>query len=150
MELFSRIKFQLNKRCDKVLYQITWTHIAEQIDGIKILVNKFTGMLYHTYFPQKWIPFSPKCIACNLILRCWYVDANGLFWCIILTMHHQFSSARQSTRILCASTGQLSGIWENDQTVVHQDKHSEASDFRLKFSDDHLHGIIPDNCPVNI
>jgi len=46
----------------------------------------------------------------------------------------QFSSTGQvpGTRILSTSTGQSTGIWENDRTVDHEDKHGEASDFRFK------------------
>ena len=33
----------------------------------------------------------------------------------------------------CSSTGQSSGIWENDQPVVHQYNIGEASDFQMKF-----------------
>ena len=49
-----------------------------------------------------------------------------------LNGHDQLSFPGQITRILCSSTGQSSGIWENNPIVDHEADYDEASDFRLK------------------
>ena len=120
--------------------------------------------LYHWYSIGQG---SKNCISDTPMIHRWSMTTNdrmirtalkdlcysillNLLMSFYVVMPHQFSSTGQSTRFLFTSTGKSSGIWENDRTVVHQDEDGEASDFRLKFSEENLHGVIPDDCPVNI
>ena len=84
------------------------------------------------------------------ILFCWIVHSNRIPWLFMLS--HQFSSTGQSTRILCTSTGQsssrylknLSNWWSSRRT-----RWSYWFSVEVMYnSEDHLHGVLPDDCPV--